>query len=80
MTTTLQADKVVDTTGELCPTPIFKLSKGMKEITVGQVLKIIATDPGSQADMPSWAKQTGNDLLDSHTEGEKFIYYFRRAK
>lgn len=77
---TLQAEKIVDSSGDLCPTPIFKLSKGIKEIQIGQVLKMIATDPGSQADMPAWAKQTGNELVDSHTEGEKFIFYFKRAK
>ena len=79
-TSTLQANKVVDSSGELCPTPIFKLSKGIKEIEVGQVLKIIATDPGSPPDMKAWSQQTGNELLDSHKEGEKFIFYFKRLK
>jgi len=77
---TLQAEKTVDSSGDLCPTPILKLSKGIKEIEVGQVLKMIATDPGAEADMPAWARQTGNELLDSHKDGEKFIYYFKRVK
>jgi tRNA 2-thiouridine synthesizing protein A len=76
----LQADKTVDSSGDLCPTPILKLSKGIKEIQVGEVLKMIATDPGSQADMPAWARQTGNELLDAHLEDDKFVFYFRRTR
>ena len=78
--TLLQANKVVDSSGDLCPTPILKLSKGIKEIEIGQVLKMIATDPGSPPDMEAWARQTGNQLLESHNEGETFIFYFKRGK
>ena len=77
---TLQAEKIIDSSGEICPMPILKLSKGIKEIQIGQVLKMIATDPGAEADMPAWARQTGNELLDSYKDGETFIFYFKRAK
>ena len=78
--TALQADKVLDCTGMLCPVPVVKTSKAIKEIQIGQVLQMIATDPGAPPDMEAWSRQTGNELLDSHQEGGKFIFYFRRVK
>ena len=78
--TTLKADKTLDCTGMLCPVPVIKTSKAIKELQVGQVLQMVATDPGAPADMEAWSRQTGNDLLDSHKEGDKFVFYFRRIK
>ncbi len=78
--TTLQEDKTLDCSGMLCPMPVIKTSKTIKELQIGQVLKMIATDPGAPADMEAWARQTGNELLDSHKEGEQFIFYLKRAK
>lgn len=76
----LSADQVLDCTGMLCPVPVIKTSKAIKQIEVGQVLKMIATDPGASADMTAWSKQTGHEMLHSHQEGDKFIFYFRRQK
>ncbi|RPI82008.1 MAG: sulfurtransferase TusA family protein [Chloroflexi bacterium] len=76
----LHADKVLDCSGMSCPLPVVKTSKAIKEIEIGQVLLLIATDPGSKADMEAWSRQTGNDLLDAHEEDGKFIYYFKRMK
>jgi tRNA 2-thiouridine synthesizing protein A len=78
--TTLKADKTLDCSGMLCPVPVIKTSKAVKEIQVGQVLQMIATDPGAPADMEALARQTGNELLDSHQEDGKYIFYFRRVK
>jgi len=78
--TTLKADKTLDCSGMLCPVPVIKTSKAIKEIQVGQVLQMIATDPGAPADMEALARQTGNELLDSHQEDGKYIFYFRRMK
>ncbi len=80
MVTALQEDKVLDTSGMLCPVPVIKTSKAIKEMQVGQVLKMISTDPGAPPDMVAWAWQTGNELLDSHQEGKNYIFYFRRLK
>jgi tRNA 2-thiouridine synthesizing protein A len=80
MATALQEDKVLDTSGMLCPVPVIKTSKAIKEMQVGQVLKMISTDPGAPPDMVAWARQTGNELLDSHQEGKNYIFYFRRLK
>ncbi len=78
--TTLQEDKLLDCSGMLCPLPVIKTSKAIKELQVGQVLKMIATDPGAPADMQAWSRQTGNELLDAHQENSKFIFYLRRVK
>ena len=74
------ADKELDCIGLLCPVPVIKTSKAIKEVQVGQVLKMISTDPGAPPDMVAWARQTGNELLDSHQEGKNYIFYFRRLK
>ena len=78
--TTLKADKTLDCTGMLCPVPVIKTSKAIKELQVGQVLQMVATAPGAPADMEAWSRQTGTELLDSHKEGDKFVFYFRRVK
>jgi tRNA 2-thiouridine synthesizing protein A len=78
--TTLKADKTLDCTGMLCPVPVVRTSKAIKEIQVGQVLHMVATDPGAPADMAAWSRQTGNELLDSRKEGDKFVFYIRRVK
>ena len=77
---TLNPDKVLDCSGLLCPLPVIKTSKAIKEIEVGQVLEMIATDPGAPPDMEAWSRQTGHEMLDSHQEEGKFIFYFRRKK
>ena len=78
--TALQAERTLDCTGMLCPIPVIKTSKTIKEMQVGQVLKMIATDPGAPADMEAWARQTGNELVDSHKEDGKYVFFLRRAK
>ncbi len=78
--TTLKADKILDCSGMLCPVPVIKTSKAIKELQIGQVLQMIATDPGAPADMEAWSRQTGNELLDSHQEDGKYIFYLRRIK
>ncbi|MCA9963949.1 MAG: sulfurtransferase TusA family protein [Anaerolineales bacterium] len=80
MSETFQADKVLDCSGMLCPVPVVKTSKAIKQIEVGQVLKMIATDPGAPPDMVAWAKNTRHELLDSHQEGDKFIFFLRRVR
>lgn len=76
----LHADRELDCKGMLCPMPIVKLSKEIKSMQTGQVLKMIATDKGAPADVQAWARQTGNELLDSHQESDKFVFFVRRAK
>jgi tRNA 2-thiouridine synthesizing protein A len=72
-------DKTLDCSGMLCPMPIVKTAMTIKELQVGQILKMIATDPGSLPDIAAWAQQTKNELLDSHQEGNKYIFFIRRT-
>lgn len=74
----IQEDQVLDCTGLLCPMPIVKTSKAMKELQAGQVLKMIATDAGSPPDIEAWSRQTGNELLRSTTENDKFVFFLKK--
>ena len=76
----LNHDLEVDCSGMLCPVPVIKTSAGIKKLEVGQVLKLIATDPGAPPDMEAWCRQTGHEMLDHHEEDGKFIFYFKRTK
>ncbi len=76
----LHEDKLLDCTGLLCPMPVIKVSKEIKSLEPGQVLKMIATDPGSMKDMEAWARQTGNELLDSRKGETNYIFYIRRKR
>ncbi|GBD18123.1 Sulfurtransferase TusA [bacterium HR27] len=80
MAEVLQPDRVLDCSGLLCPLPVIRTSKAIKEIALGQVLKVIATDPGAPADMEAWARQTGNELIDAHEENGKYVFFFRRLR
>ena len=60
--------------------PVVKTSKAIKTLEIGQVLKMVATDPGAPPDMEAWSRQTGNELLRSTQEGGKFVFYIRRSK
>jgi len=74
----MQADKELDTRGLLCPLPILKAKKALAELQSGQVLKVVATDPGSMRDFQAFAKQTGNELLEQQAQGAEFTHFLRR--
>jgi TusA-related sulfurtransferase len=80
MATVLEADRVLDCKGMLCPLPIVKLSKEIKAAQSGQVIKMLATDKGAPADLQAWTRQTGNELLDSHEENGTFVFFVRKTK
>ena len=75
----IKEDQVLDCTGMLCPMPIVKTTKAMKELESGRILKMIATDAGSPPDIAAWSRQTGNELLLSTEEGEKFIFFLKKS-
>ncbi len=78
MSDVIKEDQVLDCSGMLCPVPVVKASKAMKELQSGQVLKMVATDPGAPPDMEAWSRQTGNELLQSTTEGGKFVFFLKK--
>ena len=72
-------EKTLDAQGLKCPMPVVKTSKEIKGISVGGVLEILATDPGSMADITAWTKSTGNELLKAEKDGGVFKFYIRRV-
>ena len=72
-------DKELDARGLNCPLPILRAKKALTDMSTGQVLKIIATDPGSVKDFQAFSKQTGNGLL-SHAEAQKEFTFFMKRK
>ncbi len=71
--------KELDTSGLNCPMPILRAKKALKELNTGEILRVTATDPGSVKDFEAFAKQTGNTLLESTTEGNSFIYQIQKS-
>jgi tRNA 2-thiouridine synthesizing protein A len=74
----MQFDKELDARGLNCPLPILRTKKALTDMTSGQVLKIMATDPGSVKDFQAFARQTGNDLLSSETVGKEFTFLMKK--
>ena len=72
-------DKELDARGLNCPLPILRAKKALNDMQSGQVLKILATDPGSVKDFQAFSKQTGNELL-SHGEANKEFTFFMKRK
>ena len=71
-------DKELDARGLNCPLPILRAKKSLTELQSGQVLKIVATDPGSVKDFQAFAKQTGNELLSHSGEGKEFTFFLKK--
>jgi len=74
----MDAHKEIDTRGLNCPLPILKAKKALSELASGEVLKVLATDPGSVRDFQAFARQTGNELLEQTSSGAEFVHYLRR--
>lgn len=74
----MNAHKEIDTRGMNCPLPILKAKKALADMNSGDVLKVVATDPGSMRDFQAFARQTGNELVEQTTEGPEFIHFLRR--
>jgi len=73
-------DKEVDARGLNCPLPILRAKKALAEMQAGQVLRVVATDPGSVKDFQAFAKQTGNELLKQGETADKAFEFFLKRK
>ncbi|MDN3510217.1 MAG: sulfurtransferase TusA family protein [Candidatus Jettenia sp. CY-1] len=74
----MKADETLDCFGLMCPMPIFKTANRIKDIEIGKVLEIIATDEGIKKDIVSWCNTTGNELLSiEEAEGEIHVFIKR---
>ena len=71
-------DKELDARGLNCPLPILRTKKSLTEMMSGQVLKIIATDPGATKDFQAFAKQTGNALLSADEAGKVYMFFMQK--
>jgi tRNA 2-thiouridine synthesizing protein A len=71
-------DKDLDARGLNCPLPILRTKKALADMTTGQVLRIVATDPGSVKDFQAFSKQTGNQLLEHGEANREFTFYMQK--
>ena len=71
-------DRELDARGLNCPLPILRTKKTLNDMASGQVLKILATDPGSVRDFQAFSKQTGNALLSQHENDAEFVFFLRK--
>ena len=74
----MDIQKELDARGLTCPLPILKAKKALSDMHSGDILKVLATDPGSVRDFQAFARQTGNELLAQETEGERFLIWMKR--
>lgn len=74
----MDVQKEVDARGMNCPLPILKAKKALADMNSGELLKVIATDPGSMRDFQAFARQTGNELVEQKAENDEFIHLLRR--
>lgn len=74
----MEFDRDLDVKGLNCPLPILRTKKALAEMESGKILRVLATDPGSQKDFPAFAKQTGNELLGQKEEDRVFEFYLKR--
>ena len=68
----------LDARGLNCPLPILKTKKAIKEVPVGETLKVLSTDPGSVKDMDAFCRTTGNDLVETGQDGNTYTFLIRR--
>lgn len=71
-------DKELDARGLSCPLPILKTKKSLNELASGQVLKVVATDPGSVKDMQAFSTQTGHALLSQEESNKTYVFYLKK--
>jgi tRNA 2-thiouridine synthesizing protein A len=72
--------KSLDLKGLLCPMPVVKMAKAIKEVEIGQLIEAYATDPGVMADMPAWCRTTGNELVTIEKLDKQFHFVVRRCR
>jgi tRNA 2-thiouridine synthesizing protein A len=73
-------DQTVDARDLACPMPIIKTKKALDGMKVGEVLKMIATDPGSVSDMKAWTGKTGHELISYEESDGQYVFYVRKTK
>jgi tRNA 2-thiouridine synthesizing protein A len=75
---TMEFHKELDARGLNCPLPILKAKKALAEMVSGQILRVVATDPGSVRDFQAFARQTGNELVGQSEDNKEFTFFMKR--
>lgn len=78
MSETIKADKVMDLKGLPCPMPVVKISKGIKDVQVGQIVEALTTDPGALVDFPAWARTSGNEIVKTEQDNGTIRIFVKR--
>jgi tRNA 2-thiouridine synthesizing protein A len=78
MSETTKSDLQLNLQGLMCPMPVVKISKAIKDVLVGGIIEATATDPGVMADIPAWAKSTGNEMMKFEKEGKVIRFWVKR--
>ncbi len=68
----------IDAKGQSCPGPLVSLAKAIRDASSGTMFELLATDPGSKSDVPSWAELSGNELLETHESDGVYRYVIRK--
>ena len=76
----IKFDQVLDLKNLLCPMPVVKLSLAVKKAAAGAVIEGIATDPGVMADIPAWARTSGNELVSIQQQGKEYHFIVKKLK
>ncbi|MFC1900393.1 sulfurtransferase TusA family protein [Chloroflexota bacterium] len=76
----IKVDLELDLKGLLCPLPMVRVSQNISNVPVGGVIRAVATDPGSLADIPSWARTTGNEVIKTERQDKEIIFYVKRTQ
>lgn len=79
MSSTIEATETLDTSGLLCPLPVYKAGMALGRLESGQVLRLICTDPGSLRDIPAMARQRGDTLLAAEEDGTTQTFWIEKG-
>ncbi len=75
----VNVDTVLDCRGLQCPMPVVRIGRNIGALPPGRVMKVLTTDRGSATDVPAWAEDTGNEVLEWHRDGDHLVFYIRRG-
>lgn len=76
----LKIDKTLDASGLLCPEPVMMLHKTMRDAEIGEIVKVVATDPSTLRDIPKFCLFLGHELIEQQQTEKKYEFYIRKSK
>ncbi len=76
----MDVNETLDVRGQVCPMPTIRLGQAMRRVQLGHVVEVWTDDPGSQANMQAWSRNTGNELISTKQENGFYKYRFRRSR